>query len=215
LTSQEEYLESGIHIGTRLKTPYMKNFIYKVRPDKLYVMNLESIDEKIGSAAEMIARYEPHKILVVASRAYAIDSARKFCEAVGCRMLGGRFQPGTITNPKSKHFFEPQLIVISDPRTEIQGLKESAFRGIPSIGLVDTDNSARYLDLVVPCNNKGRRSLNLIYKLLAKNVLKLRGEEGVEKKVDDLFSGEVSDSPGTDAGQQAAEEKKAPKRAKK
>ncbi len=187
LTKQEEYLESGIHIGTRLKTPYMKNFIYKVRPDKLYVMNLESIDARIESAAEMIARYDPDKIMVVASRLYAIDAAEKFCELVGCRILKGRFQPGTLTNPKSKHFFEPQLIIVSDPRTEIQALKESSFRGIPSIGLVDTDNSARYLDLVVPCNNKGRKSLNLVYRLLAATVLKLRGDNDAEAKAKKAF----------------------------
>lgn len=189
LTSQEEYLESGIHIGTRLKTPYMRKFIFKVRPDKLYVMNLESIDQRILTAAEMIARYDAEKVSVVASRSYAIDAAKLFCEAIGCRLVDGRFQPGTLTNPLSNHFQEPHLIVISDPRTEIQALRESSFKGIPSIGLVDTDNSARFLDFVIPCNNKGRKSLNLIYMLLAISVLKLRGDKNAEDKVKKLFEG--------------------------
>ncbi|MGC8923877.1 MAG: 30S ribosomal protein S2 [Candidatus Micrarchaeia archaeon] len=191
LTKQEEYMESGIHIGTRLKTPYMKNFIYKVRPDKLYVMNLEMIDQRILAASEMIARYDPHKILVVASRIYAIDAAKKFCNLIGCRIVEGRFQPGTLTNPKSKHFFEPHLIIVSDPRTEIQALKEASFRGIPIIGLVDTDNSARYIDLVVPCNNKGRKSLSLVYKLIALNVLKMLGTKDAANKVEEAFKEET------------------------
>lgn len=189
LTSQEEYLESGIHIGTRLKTPYMRKFIFKIRPDKLYVMDLESIDQRIQSAAEMIARYESDKVSVVASRSYAIDAAKRFCDAIGCKLVEGRFQPGTLTNPLSTHFQEPHLLIISDPRTEIQALRESSFKGIPTIGLVDTDNSARFLDFVIPCNNKGRKSLNLIYMLLATTVLKLRGDSRAEEKVKKIFEG--------------------------
>ncbi len=187
LAKQDEYLESGIHIGTRLKTPYMKKFIYKVRPDGLYVMDLEAIDARIEAAAELLARYDPNKILVIASRLYAIEAAKKFCDLIGCRLVEGRFQPGTLTNPNSNHFFEPEIIMVSDPRTEFQALKEAHFRGLPAIGLADTDNSARFLDLVVPCNNKGRKSLNLIYKLLAKKILELRGDKDAAKKVDELF----------------------------
>jgi len=217
LTTQEEYMESGIHIGTRLKTPYMSKFIYKTRPDKLFVMNLESIDERINSAAELVARYDPDKILVVASRLYAIDAAKKFCEVVGCKLVSGRFQPGTLTNPKSKHFTEPQLVIVSDPRTEIQALKEAAFRGIPTIGLVDTDNSARYVDLVVPCNNKGKKSLNLVYKLLATTVLKLRGDKEGEARAKKMFEeeeGEEQESEENAEPKKTAEES-APKRKRK
>ncbi len=211
LTKQEEYMESGIHIGTRLKTPYMSKFIYKIRPDKLFVMNLESIDERIGAAAELLARYDPDKILVIASRLYAIDAAKKFCDAVGCQLVDGRFQPGTLTNPKSKHFTEPQLVLVSDPRTEIQALKEAAFRGTPTIGLVDTDNSARYVDLVIPCNNKGKKSLNLIYKLLAITLLKMRGDKEGEAKAKKMFEeedlGESDEEREEAIEEQAAEEK--------
>ncbi len=217
LTKQEEYLESGIHIGTRLKTPYMKNFIYKVRPDKLYVMNLEKIDEKIDAAAQMIARYDNNKILVVASRLYAIEAATKFCELMGCKMVGGRFQPGMLTNPRSKHFFEPQLIIVSDPRTELQALKEAAFRGIPAIALVDTDNSARYVDLVIPCNNKGKKSLNLIYKLLALTVLKLHKDKDAEKKVNEIFKDEdliVDENKQRAKTESKSDKRKSPKRKK-
>ncbi|MCX8205775.1 MAG: 30S ribosomal protein S2 [Candidatus Micrarchaeota archaeon] len=150
-------------------------------------MDLESIDSRIQSAGELIARYDADKVLVVASRLYAIDAAQRFCDLVGCKLVKGRFQPGTLTNPKSKHFTEPQLVIVSDPRTEIQALKESSFRGVPAIGLVDTDNSARYLDLVVPCNNKGKKSLSLVYRLLAATVLKLRGDADADAKVKKAF----------------------------
>ncbi|MCX8200190.1 MAG: 30S ribosomal protein S2, partial [Candidatus Micrarchaeota archaeon] len=194
-------------------------------PDKLFVMNLEGIDERIESAAEIIARYDPDKVLVVASRLYAIDATKKFCELVGCKLVQGRFQPGTLTNPKSKHFVEPDLVVVSDPRTEIQALKEAAFRGIPTIGLVDTDNSARYIDLVIPCNNKGKKSLNLVYKLLAIKVLTLRGDKEGAAKAKKVFE-EIEGEEAAEEKEEAAEnkaaeekeeemEKKAPRKKKK
>jgi len=176
LIQQEKYLEAGIHIGTKVKTPDMNPFIYKARQDKLYVLDLKKVDERIRVAAKFIANYNPTDILVVASRIYASNSAKKFCELIGCRLISGRFVPGMLTNPAREDFFEPKLLVSCDPKVERQALREASFAGVPVVALCDTDNSTKFIDWIIPCNNKGRKSLALIFHLLAREVLKIKGK---------------------------------------
>ncbi|MGC8647412.1 MAG: 30S ribosomal protein S2 [Candidatus Micrarchaeia archaeon] len=176
LANQNEYLEAGIHIATKVKTPGMKKFIYKVREDGLYLLDLKTIDSRIRIAASMIARYEPKDIVVTASRIYAIVPAQKFAEIVGAKFIKGRVTPGIFTNPNRPDFIEPKLIFISDSRNEKQAVKEASKSNIPIIALSDSDNSTKFIDLIVPVNNRGRRSLAFVYFLLAREVLKARGD---------------------------------------
>src|SRR3989344_1166786 len=175
LLPQEKYLESGIHIGTKIKTPDMKKYIYKERQDKLYVLDLKQVDERIRLAAALIAQYDQSKFYVIASRTYAGIAASKFAQVVGCNLVKERFIPGSMTNPARPNFFEPTLLFVCDPKNEWQSIREAADIGTPVIGLCDTDNSTRYLDLVVPCNNKGKKALALIFYLLAREILKAKG----------------------------------------
>ena len=176
LANQNDYLEAGIHIATKVKSPGMSKFIYKVREDGLYLLELKSIDWRIEVAAAMIARYEPKDIVVTASRIYAIAAAQKFAEIIKVRFIQGRVTPGTFTNPLRPDFIEPKLMVISDSRNEKQAVNEARQVGIPIIGLSDTDNSTKFLDLIIPANNRGRKSLAFVYFLMAREVLKKRGE---------------------------------------
>ncbi|RLG19714.1 30S ribosomal protein S2 [Candidatus Micrarchaeota archaeon] len=175
LLPQEKYLESGIHIGTKMKTPDMKKYIYKERQDKLFVLDLKQVDERIKLAANLIAQYDPAKIYVIASRTYAGIAASAFSGIIGCNLIKGRFIPGSMTNPARPNFFEPSLILVCDPKNEWQAIREASATGTPVIGLCDTDNSTRFLDLVVPCNNKGKKALALIFFLLAREVMKSKG----------------------------------------
>lgn len=175
LANQNDYLEAGIHIATKTRSPGMKKFIYKVREDGLYLLDLKTIDNRIRVAASMVARYEPKDVVVTASRIYAIVAAQKFAEIIEAKFIKGRVTPGTFTNPNRENFMEPKLIMISDSRNEKQAIKEVSRINMPIIALSDTDNSTKFIDLVIPSNNRGRRSLAFIYYLLAREVLKARG----------------------------------------
>ena len=175
LIQQEKYLEAGIYIGTKIKTADMNPFIYKARKDKLYVLDLKKVDERLRYAAKFLSRYESADIVVVASRTYAINSASKFAQVIGCKILAGRFTPGIFTNPARDNFTEPKLLFVCDPKGERQAVREAAASGVPVIALCDADNSTRFIDWIVPCNNKGRRSLALIFYLLAREIQKIKG----------------------------------------
>ncbi len=175
LIDQTVYLEVGIHIGTKVRTPGMKRFIYKVREDGLYLLDLATIDKRIKLAANTLARYDPKDIVVTASRIYSVAAAAKFAEIIGAKILSGRVMPGVFTNPNREDFIEPEIVFISDNRNEKQAVKEANKTNIPIVALCDTDNWIKFIDLVVPCNNKGRRSLALIYYLLAREFLKEKG----------------------------------------
>lgn len=183
--SEETYMTSGAHIGTRQKTSDIKDFIYKVRNDGLYIIDVKKTDERIKLAAKFISKYDPKDILVVSVRQYGQKPIQKLSEHTGIQILDGRFRPGTLTNPTSKGFLEPELLIVTDPLADQQALREAKNTGIPVVGLCDTNNETRYLDLVIPTNNKGRRALALVYWLLARAILK---EKGKIKKYDDFES---------------------------
>jgi small subunit ribosomal protein S2 len=176
LLSQDSLLSTGIHIGTKIKTRDMEPFIYRVRGDGLFVLDLKKTDERIRVTAKFLARFEPTKIAVVAARLYAREPVMKFCEIVGATPITGRFVPGMLLNPIYPHRIEPEVILVSDSRADFQVVKEASSIGIPIIALCSTDNDFSYVDLVIPTNNKGRRALAVIYWLLARQVIRERGE---------------------------------------
>jgi len=189
LISDETYMTSGVHIGTRQKTSDIKNFIYKVRNDGLYIIDVKKTDERIRDAAKFLSKYNPSKVMVVSVRQYGQKPIKKLGELTGMQTLEGRFRPGILTNPNSKDFFEPEIILLTDPLADIQALHEAENIGIPVIALCDTNNETKYIDLVIPTNNKGRRALALIYWLLTKEILK----EQSKIKSDDEFTATLED----------------------
>jgi len=176
LVDRNTYLAAGVHIGTRQKTGSMAPYIFKVRPDRIYILDVEKTDTKIRVAAKMLARQKPERILVVSARQYGQQPVLKFCEVVGAKPIVGRFVPGTLTNPSYPGYSEFSLLLVTDPMADAQPLAEAAKMGIPVIALCDTDNETADVDLVIPTNNKGKKALALVYWLLARQVLRERGE---------------------------------------
>ncbi|MBN2600043.1 MAG: 30S ribosomal protein S2 [Candidatus Thermoplasmatota archaeon] len=194
MVTEEIYMTSGVHIGTRQKTADIKEFIYKVRNDGLYIIDVKRTDERIKATAKFLAKYDPTKILAVSVRQYGQKPVRKLGEMTGIQVLDGRFQPGTLTNPNAKTFLEPEIILLTDPLADIQALHEAKNIGIPVIALCDTNNETKYIDYVIPTNNKGRRALALIYWLLARAILreqgKIQSDEEFKATVED-FEAEI------------------------
>lgn len=176
MASEEIYMTSGAHIGTRQKTADIKDFIYKVRNDGLYIIDVKKTDERIKTAAKFISKYNPEDILVVSVRQYGQKPIKILAEHTGIQVLDGRFRPGTLTNPSAKGFLEPELLILTDPLADVQALHEAKNIGIPVVGLCDTNNEIKCLDFVIPTNNKGRRALALVYWLLARAILKEQGK---------------------------------------
>lgn len=170
----ETLMVSGVQIGTRVKTGDMAPYIYRVRPDGLFIIDTRKTDERVKMAAKFIASFPPQSVVAVSFRLYGQQPVKKFCEATGVTSMAGRFPPGCITNPMSPAYIEPQLVIVSDPASDEQAVKEASKVGIPVVAFCDTDNTFKNVDLIIPTNNKGRKALAMIYWLLARQVLRER-----------------------------------------
>ena len=180
----DNYLAAGLHIGTQQKTHDMEKYIFRVRSDGLYVLDVHKTDERLKYVAKFLAQYEPDDILVVATRQYCQAPVKKFGEVTGCKTIPGRFIPGTLTNPSYAKFIEPKVIVVTDPRSDSQAILESKQNGIPVVALCDSENLLANVDICVPSNNKGRKAIALIYWLLARQLLRERGVIGEDEDLD-------------------------------
>lgn len=175
LVPMNSYLKAGIHIGTKFKTRYMDNFVYKARPDGLFVLNLQKIDERLAMAAKFISRYEPKDIMIVCRRENGWKPVKLFGKLTGAKVYPGRYPPGIITNPALDQFMEIKLLLVADAWPDRNAVLDAKKMGIPVIGLCDTNNQTNDIDFAVPCNNKGKKSIGLIFWVLAREYFKNRG----------------------------------------
>lgn len=173
---QEVFLEAGMHIGTKIRTSDMRDFVFKRRDDGLYILDLRKSVGKLMATAKLLAKYKPEEVAVVASRVYSSNPASKFAALTGVSIIRGRFVPGTMTNMTCKGFTEPKLVLVCDPKGEREAVSESAMNGIPVVGLCDTDNETKFIDVIIPINNKGKRSLALIFYLLSRELMLAQGK---------------------------------------
>lgn len=187
---EKSILSTGIRVGTPVKTKFMTPFITKSTPEGLYIIDIKKTLSRIQTAAKFINRAEINKVIVCSGREYANTPIEKFCEVTGAKPMLGRFMPGTLTNPLLPYYIEPQLVIVSDPQTDEQAVLEATNAGIPVIGLSNTDNVTSKLDLIIPANNRGRKSLATTYWLLAREVLvqkgKLQEKESMPYGIDDF-----------------------------
>ena len=190
LIDEDTFLTCGVHIGTKQKSKDMEPYVYKVRDDGLRILNVNLTSEKITEAANFLKDYEAKDVLVVSARQYGWKPAKKFADACGFVCIAGRFTPGRLTNPEMRFFIEPKIIVLTDPAADAQAFREAVNIDVPVIAMCDSNNLTTDIDIVVPGNNKGRRSLALIYWLMAREILRIKGEipaDGeLEETIDDF-----------------------------
>ncbi|KAI8372986.1 putative 40S ribosomal protein S0 [Radiomyces spectabilis] len=169
-------LAAQCHIGAKNVTSSMTPYVYKRRADGINLINLGKTWEKLIFAARVIAAIEnPQDIVVISARPFGHRAALKFAKYIGAEAVVGRFTPGTFTNYITRSFREPRLIVCTDPLSDFQAIKEASYVNMPVISLADTDALLQFVDVVIPTNNKGKHAIGLIYWLLARAVLRLRG----------------------------------------
>ena len=190
LIDEDTFLTCGVHIGTKQKSKDMEPYVYKVRDDGLRILNVNMTSEKVVEAAQFLKDFDPKDVLVVSARQYGWKPATKFAESCGFECIAGRFTPGRLTNPEMRFFIEPKVIVLTDPAADAQAFREATNIKIPVIAMCDSNNLTSNVDIVIPGNNKGRRSLALIYWLLSREILRIRGElaadEDLEETIDDF-----------------------------
>lgn len=174
LTERKNYLAYGVYIGGKNVSKDMKEFVYKIRPDGLVILNVRKTDKRIRVAAKFIARHK--NILIASRRRFAFKLIEKFGEIIGAKVSIGRFLPGTLTNPNSENYFEAEVLLITDPEADKRALEEAVKARVPIVAICNSSNETKNVDLVIPSNNRSRKPLALILFLLAREILKERGE---------------------------------------
>lgn len=168
------YKKMGVIIGTQICTKYMKRFTYKILPEGFYLLDVGKIDERLRIAAKFLSSFNPEKMVVVSVRVYGQKPVQMMCKYVGCKPVVGRVIPGTFTNPRLEFYIEPEVVVVTDPRADRQAVVEASRVGVPVVAFADTDNKVDMIDLVIPANNRGRKSLALLYWILTREILRNR-----------------------------------------
>lgn len=192
LVEREDYLKNGVHIGTRSQDADMDDYIFHVKKNGLAILNLNKTDEQIRKVAEVLSEYDSEEIMVVGRKDEAFQPIRTFSEVMNTDSVNGRFMPGTLTNPRSDNFKEPEIVIVTDPEEDGQVITEASNTNIPVVAIADSENSLDNVDYVIPANNKGENAIGMVLWLLADQMKEINGEK-LEENLEDFVSVAVPD----------------------
>ena len=185
LISLEDYVRTGIHLGTKVITPDMKKFVYRRRADSIGVLNTTLIDENIKKAIEIISKYSPSEIMLVCKREAGWEAAKILESVLGWKVFTKKYPSGIMTNIQLEKFYEPELVIVCDPWVDHNTLNDAVRTNKKVIALCDTNNFTKNVNLIIPCNNKGSKSLGLVFYLLARGYTEKRN---INAKLPSMFS---------------------------
>lgn len=189
LVPLDDYLKAGIHLGTKVITPAMRKYVYRRKADGLAVLNTNLVDKKLREATEFVAKFKPEEIIVVCKRMAGWNAVNLFSELTGIRAFTKKYPAGILTNLNLSEFIEPELIIVCDPWVDKNAMNDAKRMNKNVLSLCDTNNIAKDVENIIPCNNKGNKSLGLVFHILAREYCK---KHKIEKEIPsiDAFVGE-------------------------
>ena len=193
LLSLEDYVKSGIYIGTKVITPDTRQYVYRRRADGLAIFNTDLIDEKLKEGIEFLSKFAPEDVILVCKRQAGWKSAQMFGKFTGIKVFTKKYPAGILTNIKLPEFFENELTIISDSWLDRNALSDTIKINKKILMICDTNNFSRGASQVVIGNNKSEKSLGVIFYLLAKGYCKARkiNDENIPEL--EMWTGEMGD----------------------
>ena len=175
LVPLEEYVKTGIYLGTRVVTPAMRQFVYRRRADGLAILNTDIIDEKLKEGIEYLSKFAPEDVILVCKRPAGWKAAEMFGKLTGIRIFTKKYPAGILTNKQLPDFFENELTIVTDQWIDKNALNDTLIVHKKVLMICDTNNFIKDADQIIIGNNKSPRSLGLIFYILTRGYCKARG----------------------------------------
>jgi len=179
----EEYVKTGIYLGTVAVTPTMKPFVYRRRADGLAIFNTDIIDEKLKEGIEYLAKFNPEDVILACKRQTGWRTAKMFSKLTGIKVFTKKYPAGILTNTALPDFVENELTIVTDSWLDKNAMTDTQNVHKKVLMICDTNNFAQGADKIVIGNNKSAKSLGIIFYLLARGYCKARE---IEANIPDL-----------------------------